>query len=96
MTYMHINTVNWDELDSDETREWVESRAGEDFFVLVTDGDQSLQRGIDCIPLELEQVLADCSPNEDIVLATDMVAPDGFVVSGPSYWGHPMITKDMD
>lgn len=94
MTYMHINTVNWDELETD-TCEWVQSQAGENFFVLVTDGDQSLQRDIDCIPLTLDEVLTDCSPNQNIVLAEEMAAPVGFT-AGVSYWGHPMLTRDMD
>jgi len=95
MTYMHIATVNWDALENDDTREWVESQWCEDFFVLVTDGDQSLQQDIDRTPLALEQVLTDCSPNEDIVLADEMETPDGFM-AGKSYWRHPMLTRNVE
>lgn len=95
MTYMHINTVNYDDLEQKEKVGWLEVRAGDEGFVLITDGDQSLQRDFEATVMTLEEVLADVSPNESIVFAEEAPFIEGFT-KGKSYWGHEILTKDMD
>ncbi len=92
MTYMNINTVNYDDLDNQDLVSWLEERMGDDGFVFVTDGDESLQRDFDPVVLSLDEVLRDISPNEVIVFGDEAPKIDGFE-KGVSYWGHSKLTK---
>lgn len=91
MTYIHSQTVHWNYL-SDEQISWL--LENDDCFVLITDGDSSVQYNFDEIPLTFEEVLEACSPDEEIVLyQMPEEIPDGFVLS-KSYWGDFMLVKE--
>lgn len=91
MTYIHSQTVHWNYL-SDKQISWL--LENDDCFVLIADGDSSVQYNFDEIPLTFEEVLEDCSPDEEIVLCEMPIKiPDGFHLS-KSYWGDFMLVKN--
>lgn len=93
--YMHISTINFDNLKSEELVRWLEERAGDEGFVFVSDGDHSCQRDFDLELMTLEEVMNDISENEIVVFAEDAPLLEGFT-KGVSYWGDSMLTKDLE
>lgn len=93
MTYIHSQRVHWYYL-SDKQISWL--LENDDCFVLITDGDSSMQYNFDEIPLTFEKVLGICSPNEEIVLCQmPEKIPDGFRLS-KAYCGDLMLVKNSD
>ena len=92
MTYMHINTVNYDDLDDQEKANWLQAHEG-DGFVLITDGDESLQRDFESNVLSLDQVLDEVPESGSIIFAEDAPNIAGFIKS-KSYWGDDKLTRD--
>lgn len=94
MTYMSIHTIAYEDLDNEALVDWLENQS-DDGFVLITDGDESLQRDFSPEVLTLEQVLAEISNNEAVIFAEDAPTIEGFT-RGVSYWGDAKLTKDAD
>lgn len=91
MTYMHTQIVHWDNL-SNEQINWLIKN--DECFVLISEGDSSIQYDFDIIPLTFEEVLEDCSLDEEIVLCEKpKEIPVGFYLS-KSYWGDFMLIKE--
>jgi len=95
MTIKQLSTIAFDFLPPAQVA-WLEGEVA-DLFAEVTDGDESLQREIECFALDESDALARLSPGQRIVYGEEPAAPPPGCVPVQAYFrGEYAYERDDD